>query len=204
MAAKQRTALGPTGEMLRQNIRRAREDQRLTYVGLSNRLNEIGRPIPVLGLRRIEAGERRVDADDLVALAEALSTHPVLLLLPLGHEERGEVLPGREMDIWEAVKWFAGRDRSPATDWRQSDVPTQLWEEHDDSLANWLEAMDFALEAQKRGVPTDVAVGGMKTSQAQAERSLQVIRSRMRSLGFTPPALPSELVHVDSEGGGEG
>lgn len=64
------------------NIRRIREGQRLTYVELSERLASVGRPIPVLGLRRIERGERRVDVDDLLALAYALGVPPVDLLIP--------------------------------------------------------------------------------------------------------------------------
>jgi transcriptional regulator with XRE-family HTH domain len=53
------------------NILTLRTARRLTYVELSARLTGIGWPIPVLGLRRIERGERRVDVDDLAALAEA-------------------------------------------------------------------------------------------------------------------------------------
>lgn len=64
--------MGPMGETLKGNIKRIREAQRLTYVALSERLAELGRPIPVLGLRRIERGERRVDVDDLNTLAAAL------------------------------------------------------------------------------------------------------------------------------------
>ncbi|GAA3272659.1 helix-turn-helix transcriptional regulator [Streptomyces lavendulae] len=85
MAEKQKTSLGPVGSTLQENVRRLREAQRLTYVELSDRLSEVGRPIPVLGLRRIERGERRVDVDDLVALALVLNVSPGSLLLP--HEE---------------------------------------------------------------------------------------------------------------------
>lgn len=72
--------VGPVGEALRHNIRRIREGRRITYVELSERLGNVGRPIPVLGLRRIERGERRVDVDDLAALATALSVTPAQLL----------------------------------------------------------------------------------------------------------------------------
>lgn len=61
--------VGPTGLMLADNIRRIRGMRAWTYVDLAARLTAVGRPIPVLGLRRLEDGKRRVDADDLVALA---------------------------------------------------------------------------------------------------------------------------------------
>jgi len=49
---------------------------------LSARLAELGRPILPNGISRIEQGERRVDVDDLVALALALDVSPNALLMP--------------------------------------------------------------------------------------------------------------------------
>lgn len=84
MAENSKTALGPSGEALMHNVKRLREGQKLTYVELSERLTGLGRPIPVLGLRRIERGERRVDVDDLMALAHVLGVVPTKLLVPSG------------------------------------------------------------------------------------------------------------------------
>src|SRR5215217_819117 len=81
MAGK-KSDLGPTGVSLTHNARRLREARGLSYAELSRRLADTGRDIPPLGLRRIESGERRVDADDLVALALALGVSPVTLLMP--------------------------------------------------------------------------------------------------------------------------
>jgi transcriptional regulator with XRE-family HTH domain len=64
------------------NVEKLRRSNKLTYKELSGRLERLGRPIPVLGLSRLERGERRVDVDDLVALALALDTTPNRLLLP--------------------------------------------------------------------------------------------------------------------------
>lgn len=75
-----KVGLGPTGETVRENVIRLRAGTQ--YKELSEKLTELGRPIPPLGLRRIEAGERRVDADDLMALAVALGVTPNALLLP--------------------------------------------------------------------------------------------------------------------------
>jgi hypothetical protein len=62
-----------------------RETQNLGYTKLASILEEMGRPIPELGLRRIESGDRRVDVDDLMALAMALGVSPVTLLMPGVH-----------------------------------------------------------------------------------------------------------------------
>jgi transcriptional regulator with XRE-family HTH domain len=80
--AEKRVPLGPTGETVRANIERLRDKQNLGYTDLARKLEQVGRPIPVLGLRRIEAAERRVDVDDLMALAAALDVSPVTLLMP--------------------------------------------------------------------------------------------------------------------------
>lgn len=72
--------LGLHGRAVQANVQRLRAARRFTYVQLAERLQQIGRPIPVLGLRRIERGERRVDVDDFVALATALNVYPTDLL----------------------------------------------------------------------------------------------------------------------------
>ncbi|SBV00556.1 hypothetical protein YW5DRAFT_01900 [Streptomyces sp. Ncost-T6T-1] len=61
----------------------------MTLRSLSARLKEMGRPLSADAINKIENGAsdeprqvRRVDADDLVALAVALNVHPTALLLP--------------------------------------------------------------------------------------------------------------------------
>lgn len=112
MTEKQKTSLGPVGEALRHNIRRIREGRRITYVELSERLGNIGRPIPVLGLRRIERGERRVDIDDLAALAVVLATPPVDLMVPgdAADDEPYGVTSEVSTLAGVAREWIAGTD----------------------------------------------------------------------------------------------
>ncbi|MDI3210489.1 helix-turn-helix transcriptional regulator [Arthrobacter sp. AL12] len=105
--AEKKNPLGPTGEYVRENVARLRG--RMQYKELSEQLGELGRPIPPLGLRRIEAGERRVDADDLMALAVALGVPPNSLLLP--HVDPGEAPPATavgEVDFQELWHWADG------------------------------------------------------------------------------------------------
>lgn len=54
----------------------------MAFTELSARLTQLKREIPTWGLRKIESGGRRVDADDLVALAVALGVSPITLLMP--------------------------------------------------------------------------------------------------------------------------
>ncbi|MCB0925142.1 MAG: helix-turn-helix transcriptional regulator [Mycobacterium sp.] len=81
MAGKE-SSRGPTADTVAANITTLRESQNLNYTQVSERLSGVGRKISAVGVRRIEAGERRVDVDDLVAFALALRTSPATLLMP--------------------------------------------------------------------------------------------------------------------------
>lgn len=81
MTAKiKRIPIGPIGTQVMANVSGLRRARRMTLVELSDRLTRAGRPIPPLGLSRLEAGERRVDVDDLVALAQVFNVSPAELL----------------------------------------------------------------------------------------------------------------------------
>lgn len=78
---------GPTSTRTAENLRRIRQEQGLSYAELARRLAGIGHPILDTGLLKIEKGDRRVDVDDLMALAIALGTTPNRLILPPGEPE---------------------------------------------------------------------------------------------------------------------
>jgi transcriptional regulator with XRE-family HTH domain len=73
---------GPTSARVAANLRRIRRAADVTTAALSKRLAAIGHPIADTGITKTEKGDRRVDADDLVALALALGVTPNTLLLP--------------------------------------------------------------------------------------------------------------------------
>jgi transcriptional regulator with XRE-family HTH domain/tetratricopeptide (TPR) repeat protein len=75
-------ALGPTGERVAARLKQIRLERGLTLGELAARLKELGRPLLLSALSKIEQCQRRVDVDDLVALARALDVSPMLLLLP--------------------------------------------------------------------------------------------------------------------------
>lgn len=78
----QRNPLGPVGRQVRDNVKALRVKRGYTHERLAEFLRREGRPIPVIGLSRIENGARRVDVDDLAALASALTTTPYRLMYP--------------------------------------------------------------------------------------------------------------------------
>jgi len=71
-----------TAETVSANVKRLRTEQNLGLRGLSKKLGEVGRPLGHSAVDQIERGTRRVDVDDLVALALALGVSPITLLTP--------------------------------------------------------------------------------------------------------------------------
>jgi transcriptional regulator with XRE-family HTH domain len=104
--------IGPASRVLAANIKRVREGMRLSYAGLSRRLAIIGQPIPELGLRRIEKGERRVDVDDLLALCLVLGISPVDLLVSkdVDADQWYQVAPKATAMARNVSEWVRGED----------------------------------------------------------------------------------------------
>lgn len=111
--------LGPTGDSVRENIRRIRDGLGISQAELSKKLAQLGRPIPALGIHRIEIGERRVDVDDLMSFAVALGVTPVALLMP------GDYPNGAHVDAF---------DQFSVTGFDEPVMALPLW--------NWLTAGD--------------------------------------------------------------
>jgi Cro/C1-type HTH DNA-binding domain len=104
---------GPTGVRLAESLRHIRKGVRdITTAELSRRLTALGQPIPDTSITKAEQGTRRVDVDDLVALAVALGVTPNTLLLPqvgyLGASEAHHLTPavsGSAEHLWQ---WAQG------------------------------------------------------------------------------------------------
>jgi transcriptional regulator with XRE-family HTH domain len=105
---KPKNPLGPTGEAAAERVRELREAKGWTYKELSDRLTKHGRPIPSLGLRRIENQDRRIDADDLTALAVVLGVSPVSLLLPLRTHGEVKITGAGPVEASRAWAWAQG------------------------------------------------------------------------------------------------
>lgn len=71
---------GAMAAIVRENIKHWREVRGITQAGLAQMLDDLGRPIPVASVAKIESGDRRIDVDDLAAIAEALAIPPTSLI----------------------------------------------------------------------------------------------------------------------------
>ena len=159
--ADRRNPLAATGETVRFNVRRLREASNLGYAELARRLKANGRGIPELGLRRIEEGERRVDADDLVALAVALDVSPITLLMPSTSDADGIVaMSAGTATAHQFWGWLAAE--TPLT----GDAPSDVFGFILRSVPAWL-----------LGTEIDLVESGLAPNQAFS------VRRRVRELG---------------------
>ncbi len=74
---------GATAETVSANVKRLRLERNLGLRALAKKLADVGRPsLRYTTIDQIEKGTRRVDVDDLLALAVVLKTSPATLLMP--------------------------------------------------------------------------------------------------------------------------
>lgn len=75
--------IGTTGQRVALNVAQIRKARGLSLRRLSRIIEEAGWPLSADSVNKIELGMRRVDVDDLVALAAALEVEPAILLAPI-------------------------------------------------------------------------------------------------------------------------
>jgi transcriptional regulator with XRE-family HTH domain len=116
--------VGSAGKMLAANISRIRKRKKLSFLEVAARTEEVGQPIAVLGLRRIERGERRVDYDDLLTLAIALDTAPINLMAPAVSDTVPYPIGKQEYGTRTVREWISGgslRPSDPEVPWAAPD-----------------------------------------------------------------------------------
>ncbi len=101
------------------NVSRFRKAQGLTLRQISERMADIGRPLTHTAVSDVEKMARRVDTDDLVALALVLGVSPLALLMPetpasaTGSAVQVEVTgggPRASRDVWDWLRADAPLD----------------------------------------------------------------------------------------------
>ncbi|MFS0912803.1 helix-turn-helix domain-containing protein [Microbacterium sp. 179-I 3D2 NHS] len=103
--------IGPTGETVAANIARVRRGIGMSLQELESRLDMLGRRISFSGLSKIERGQKRVEVDDLMALAIALDVSPNALLLPIIEEpDRETAVTGAEGSLALFWQWATAEE----------------------------------------------------------------------------------------------
>ncbi|WEH16855.1 helix-turn-helix transcriptional regulator [Streptomyces sp. VNUA24] len=146
-------AMGPTAEAVASNVRRVRKHRGLSTYQLADRLKRGGRPIAASAISKLERGERKVDVDDLAALAVALEVSPSALLLRLTDSPDEQVLITGTSAVAADVAWDWANGRRPlhVTPGREQ---TQLLEHQLFSLPPWLRDPVGPMNDAMRNLPS--------------------------------------------------
>jgi transcriptional regulator with XRE-family HTH domain len=164
----------------------------------------LGAPqLSVSALANIERGQtaeskrrrRDVSVDELMVLAKALDTAPLLLLFPVGTETAIEYLPGQAVSPWDAAKWFSGEgydSADVATFWA---IPLYLFRQHDRAIAQYFGAL--AMINMTQVAPGSSSETQLRDAAARALGELRRVRLEIRGHSLTPPPLSDDLKYID-------
>lgn len=161
------TKLGSVGQRVAKEVARLRG--RTSVRELSARLTKLGRPILPSGITKLEQGQRRVDVDDLVALAVALRVTPTRLLLGPPPTDGTSRDPAHD-EVWEHVDAWVDDEgyRHHAVDllrltpelalepweawpWALGDLPLgEIWRLRDESSVKFPEGEEERFKAENQ------------------------------------------------------
>jgi transcriptional regulator with XRE-family HTH domain len=126
-------------------VKRLRERQGISAQRLADRCAELGAPgINRSVIANIESRREAVSVDELMVLAAALNTPPMLLLAPLGDEQKVAVTPKTVVHPQLLLDWMTGdgplcnTNRTARThpwsdegapDWREASLPIWMFQQ---------------------------------------------------------------------------
>lgn len=89
-------------------VRRLRNSEGISAQALADRISEMGPEISRSVVADIENGRRKfITVTELMLLARALNTAPILLIYPGPYRDKTEFLPGATATQMWALKWFS-------------------------------------------------------------------------------------------------
>ena len=201
-------------------IRRYRDERKLSAQQLSDLTGELGMEVPRSVLANLESGRRdTISAAEVAVLAAALGVSPIELLCPVGWDEQTEILPGRMMDPLSASRWFAGEFRLVPGDGTCTIRRPEAGEESSIYLIEYHEELLARLRTQEAEAAMAVAdatvEGADERARGEASYRLQAVeqwrefirepllrtRQEMRARGMILPPLPESLKLDDDRPG---
>lgn len=124
---------GAAGIRVARNVAQLREQRGMSVRALSARMDKLGRPLLPSGITKLEQGDRRVDVEDLLALAVAFGVNPSRLLLgPDGEDQPVILTPTVTVPAWAAWQWADGFQPLPTRPADDEDYPFNTPDEVDD------------------------------------------------------------------------
>jgi len=130
-----KTIAEPVAARTAVNVRELRKQRGLGLAEVAALMADLGRPLSLNGLSRVERGQRRIDVDDLVALALVLDVSPVrLLLTPDASDDRISLTPKVSVPKRDAWQWASGEHQLGLTEEQEEVDTSRRGSDVDDAL----------------------------------------------------------------------
>lgn len=188
-------------------LRARREELGLTAQDVADACSVLGYPIPRSVIANLENGRRAsVGLAEILILAEVLGVPPITMLFPLGTAPTIEVLPGREVSMWDAVAWVTGESREEAMK-APAQTVLNMFREHGILVSVALLSRRMGEEKRREAAlasdPEHRArflgmVAEFDRIHARDIQALRDWRARMREQEVVPPALPDDFAYLES------
>lgn len=170
---------------------------------LSDECAKLGWPIKRSVLSNLESGYREtITVPELLVLAQALRVSPLRLLLPLGHADMVEILPGSEVMTTDALRWLRGEAwvLRPPPEGEDGDSAVASFVVHHARISAWETSRYYVRRIRAGEIKgTEDDIEEYERRAENAAEQLKSIRHLMRVRGLTPPPLPVSLAYVDEE-----
>ncbi len=172
---------GPAAQRVADNVRALRKARGLDLSDLSDRLADLGHPISLSGLSKLETGSRRVDVDDLAAIAVALDVSPPRLLMPAtaDRSERIMVTPTVRATEDAAWRWATGDLPLPYDPWAPPD------DDDEDSVTRRLDRSHAENRPYQPRDADDISLGDLRKRRAELLPVVVEVRRASEAIGWT-------------------
>ncbi len=190
-------------------VRRRRKKRGISAQELADACAAIGHPIPRNVIANMESGRRSVlPLVDVIVLAEALDTHPALLIYPLGHVSEVQRLPLQHpTPTWHAMSWFTGESgydldaalvKAFRAQGHQESIALSAWRE----MRSRQDAARRATDSAKREEAereTDQAVKRLKAAAAHLRTARSQIQRILGPTVILPPGIETLINDIPEE-----
>ena len=172
---------------------------------LADRTKELGYEVSRSVISDLENGRRRyVTTAELVILAAALNTSPVVLIYPGPYDIHVELAPGLRVIEFDAAQWFSGFDThlfrvGEVIDVARPDMlekfqQWQKWQENTEMLDQWRELKELIATRDNMDHPDHVAALNRQIRSVE-DRLIRLLGRKLDSDAVDPP------VNIKIEGG---
>lgn len=190
--------------ILRRQLRRWRDERKLTARQLEERLAEMGSKLDRRAIAKIEAETRGITVDEWLQLAHALAVPPPLLLMDLDSGDKVEIADNIELHPWIVWGWIAGEYASPVPsengsslvsrveEFGRAQTTVQLYQQEEASSNAVYSAAANIRAAEYTG--DDEQLRAAKSDHVENLRILAQTLDAMIETGMTPPGKAAAVI----------